>query len=269
LLLWGDQGIGDEIIFGSMFADLVDSPLHIALEVSPRLVPLYQRSFPGVPVLAHQKRPAELSAAFDCQSTLAGLGCWLRRTFESFPRRHAFLKPDPARVEEYRDRLGGNREAWIVGISWKSANKEFGEAKSSELREWMGVLQTPRCRFVDLQYGDTADERATVEQEAGVRIEHLPDVDLFNDMEGLAALCAACDLVISVSNVTAHMAGALGRPVWLVVPKVNGRFWYWFSGRSDSPWYPSMRIFDQLVPESWRETLDAVARELAAFAGRR
>jgi ADP-heptose:LPS heptosyltransferase len=98
-----------------------------------------------------------------------------------------------------------------------------------------------------------------------VRLEHLPDLDLYNDLEGLAALCAACDLVITVSNVTAHVAGALGCPVWLLAPKASGKHWYWFSGRADSPWYASMRIFTQPEPGNWSLVFDKVEKELTAF----
>ena len=125
------------------------------------------------------------------------------------------------------------------------------------------MLQVPGARFVDLQYGDTGHERAALP--SGSRIEHLPDLDLFHDLEGLAALCAACDLVITASNVTAHVAGALGRPVWLVAPTGNGRIWYWFADRRDSPWYPSMRVFSQHAPGDWTGVLGDVARELRAL----
>ena len=144
---------------------------------------------------------------------------------------------------------------------------------ASTLKDLRDVPPAVRGAFgrqlLDVQYGDTESERRLVEQEVGARIEHLPELDLYGDLEGVAALCAACELVITSSNVTAHIAGALGRPVWLIAPKGNGRFWYWFSGRSDSPWYPAMRIFDQVAPGSWRETLDGVARELAAFVNGR
>jgi ADP-heptose:LPS heptosyltransferase len=100
-------------------------------------------------------------------------------------------------------------------------------------------------------------------------VTHLDDVDLHDDIEGLAALCAACDLVVTVSNVTAHMAGALGKPVWLLAPAAKGRLWYWFHGRSDSPWYPSMRVFAQQGAGDWREVLDRVAQSLASFRGGR
>jgi tetratricopeptide (TPR) repeat protein len=265
LLLWAEQGIGDQIIYASMIADLASSPMSITLEVDSRLAPLYRRSFPYVTVLPRRDPPLINPDDYDCQAPLASLGRSLRRSFESFPRHGGFLKPDPARVEAYRDRLGGTRATRIAGISWRSANREFGRHKSTELLDWLGLLRAPRVRVVDLQYGDTASERGLVEQQAGARLEHLPDLDLYHDLDGLAALCAACDLVITVSNVTAHVAGALGRPVWLLVPRANGKLWYWFCGRTDSPWYPSMRIFTQQAPGNWRQVFDAVEKELAAF----
>jgi tetratricopeptide (TPR) repeat protein len=263
LLVWGEQGIGDQIIYGSMIAELASSPLTLTLELDRRLAPIYQRSFPRVVLVPRQAPPAANPVAHDCQVPMASLGRWLRPSFESFPRR-AFLKPDPPRVDEYRRRMAGGQAA-VVGVSWRSANREFGSFKSTDLGDWLEILKVPHARFVDLQYGDTASERESLERETGARIEHLPDLDLTEDLDGLAALCAACDLVVTVSNVTAHVAGAVGRPVWLIAPKGNGRLWYWFAGRSDSPWYPTLRIFDQVIAGSWRETLNAVARELAAF----
>ncbi|MGH8641113.1 MAG: tetratricopeptide repeat protein [Burkholderiales bacterium] len=264
LLLWGEQGVGDEVLHGSMLADLVASSVAITLEVDPRLAPLYQRSFPRLAVIPRRAPPAASAATHDCQAPLGSLGRWLRSSFDSFPRRRAFLVPDPSRVDEYRNRLAAGHTT-VVGISWRSANREFGSLKSTELGDWLEILKQPRVRFVDLQYGDTASEREMLERRAGLRIEHLAGLDLIGDIDGLAALCTACDLVITISNVTAHLAGAVGCPVWLIAPKGNGRHWYWFSGRGDSPWYPSMRIFDQVTQGNWRPTLDAVARELAAF----
>ncbi len=271
LLLWAEQGIGDEILYGSMVGDLASSPMAIALEVDPRLVPLFQRSFPGVAVVPRRDPPAFNPARYDCQAPLASLGRWLRPSFSLFPRHAGYLRADAARVERYQAQLRekGESGAKIVGISWQSKNEEFGALKSNELKDWALTLKLPNVRFVDLQYGDTAEERRLVETQLGVKIEHVPDLDLFNDLDGLAALAAACDTVITVSNVTAHVAGALGRPVWLLAPKARGKIWYWFSNRTDSPWYPSMRIFNQKTAGNWREVLDEVAQELAAFVKER
>lgn len=265
LLLWGEQGIGDEIIYSSMIAELADRGLQITLEIDPRLVPLMQRSFPRVEVVARVNPPAVDPGAFDYQSPLAGLGRWLRPSFDSFPVHSGYLKADAGRANRFSARLRRPGPGTVVGISWNSANQEIGANKSSALAEWREMLAVAGTRFVDLQYGNTEDVREELRRRHGLEITHLDEVDLFNDLEGLAALCAACDRVITVSNVTAHMAGALGKPVWLLAPMGQGKIWYWFSGRSDSPWYPTLRIFDQVAPGSWRETLDAVARELAVL----
>ena len=265
LLLWGEQGIGDEIIYSSMIGELAGAGLEITLEIDPRLAPLMRRSFPRVKVVARVNPAAVDPAAFECQAPLAGLGRWLRPSFDAFPRHGGYLTADAERVDQFSARLRPSGPNTVIGISWSSANREIGAEKSSALVEWAAVLRVPGVRFVDLQYGDTASSREELRQRQGLEITHLDDVDLFNDLEGLAALCAACDLVITVSNVTAHMAGALGKPVWLLAPASQGKIWYWFSGRKDNPWYPAMRIFNQAAAGSWREELDAVARELAAL----
>lgn len=267
LLLWGEQGIGDEILYSSMIGELAGAGLKITLEIDPRLAPLMQRSFPQVKVVTRVNPAAVDPAAFDCQAPLAGLGRWLRPSFDSFPGHRGYLKADAERVSRLSTRLRHTGATAVVGISWSSANREIGADKSSALVEWSAALRVPGVRFIDLQYGDTVSAREELRQRHGLEITHLDDVDLFNDLEGLAALCAGCDLVITVSNVTAHLAGALGKPVWLLAPASQGKIWYWFSGRNDSPWYPTMRIFSQAAAGSWREVLDNVARELAVFVG--
>ena len=89
--------------------------------------------------------------------------------------------------------------------------------------------------------------------------------DNTNDIDGLAALITACDLVVTVSNSTAHLAGALGTPTLLLLPQSRGRLWYWFNDRNDSPWYPSMRIERQKVGQSWKELIVGASDQVAAL----
>ena len=265
ILLWGEQGIGDEILYAGMVGELAAAGMAVTLEIDPRLEKLMSRSLPAVTVVARADPPAVDSGAFDYQCALGSLGRWLRPSFDAFPERRAYLMADEDRTRRYGKRLRRAESDLLVGVSWRSANRESGAAKSAALAEWAGVLSSRGARFVDLQYGDTTRERESLASRHGIEVGHLDDLDLMNDLDGLAALCAACDLIITVSNVTAHLAGALGARVWLLAPAAKGRNWYWFQGRRDSPWYPSMRVFDQLEPGSWRATLDAVARELATF----
>jgi Flp pilus assembly protein TadD len=263
ILLWAEQGIGDEILYAGMIPELLNSPLRVAVETDMRLVGLLQRSFPGVSIVPRLDPPLIDVRHYDCQAPFATLGCWLRPSLGAFPKQDGYLRADPVRAESYRTRLldDCSPRTRLVGISWRSSNKDTGALKSIGLCDWAPVLRVPGLRFVNLQYGDTVEERRQAESQPGVNISHLPELDLFNDLDGVAALCAACDLVVTVSNVSAHMAGALGRPVWLLAPE-RRILWYWFPCRSDSPWYPSMRIFRQGKPEDWREVLDEIAAEL-------
>ena len=98
-------------------------------------------------------------------------------------------------------------------------------------------------------------------------MQRLPDVDTFNDMDALAALIRACDLVVTTSNTTAHLAGAVGAPTLLMLPFASGRHWYWHEEREDSPWYPSMQLFRQRQVGEWGDIIarvrDAVAARIA------
>jgi ADP-heptose:LPS heptosyltransferase len=212
-------------------------------------------------VVPRQEQPALDANQFDWQCPLGSLGRWLRPSFPSFSASAGYLRPDPARVTRYASRLREPGTRKVIGISWRSINREYGGAKSIPLSDWRTILRSPGLRFVDLQYGDTRAERAALAQES-VELLHFDEIDLYRDLEGMAALCAACDLVITASNVTAHFAGAIGKPTWLLAPAGRGRTWHWFSGRSDSPWYPSLRVFTQRTPGRWAEALADVEAAL-------
>src|SRR5262249_129946 len=145
--------------------------------------------------------PATLSPDFAAQIPMGSLGQFLRPDLGSFPASAGYLRSDPKRSAAYAQRLRDGLAAsdLVVGISWSSKNKDLGPHKSILLKDWAPILQTPGLRFVDLQYdqhGELAVERAEVEKILGVTVEHLPDLDLFNDIDGLAGLISACDLVI-------------------------------------------------------------------------
>jgi tetratricopeptide (TPR) repeat protein len=263
LLLWSEQGLGDEILHSSMLPDLAGRARKIVLEVSPRLVPLFARSFASVEVVA--QRDALYSGPVDAQAALGGLGQIVRPGFEAFPRRsQGYLGADAGRAGQLRARLAADRRA-VIGLSWISRAPASGEAKSAKLADFASLLRLPGCRFVDLQYGDTTAERLAVQRDLDVEVERIGEIDNMNDIDGLAALITACDLVVTVSNTTAHLAGALGQPTWVMVPHGFARMWYWHRDRLDSPWYPRLRVRRQARDEPWADLATAVAQEVAAF----
>jgi hypothetical protein len=236
----------------------------VRFEAAPRLVPLFARSFPDVDVVP--VRPDLSSESIAAHVALASLGRHVRPDWSSFKRPPpTYLKADPDRTAALRSRLREQGQC-VVGLSWASSNSKVGAAKTASLLDFETVLRIPRCRFIDLQYGNTQAERDVVASEFGINVERLKDVDNFNDIDGLAALISACDIVVTISNTTAHLAGALGKRTWVFLPSGRGRFWYWFRDREDSPWYPAVRLKRQMQNQSWSELISLAVSEIADAA---
>ena len=268
VLLWGEQGVGDKVLYAGMIPDLMAQGHAVVMETDTRLITLFERSFPGLKAVAKATPPDPATQRGDIRwyTPLAGIGRWLRPNADSFPTRAIYLTPDPVRRARYRKELEAiNGAGPIVGISWASSNPKIGRHKTLDLRQWAPLLQIPGVRFVDLQYGDTSAERAAVEKELGVSITHIEGLDLREDIDGVAALAAACDLVISVSSTIVHLAAALGVPTWVLVPASAGSLWYWGRGANHTPWYPSATIFRQAKLGEWTETLHDVGARLEKF----
>ena len=264
ILVWGEQGVGDEVFFASMVPDLIDAGAKVVLECDPRLVPLYRRSFPGAECIARNNPPAQvtLGGDIDFQAPSGDLGRWFRADLASFPARSGFLKADPAQTAElrarYQERFPGRH---LVGLSWRSGSKSTGVGRSIPLADWLAILSHPRCAFVSLQYGDVEEELDGLRRDHGIDIFRDPDMDPLMDIDGLASQIAALDSVFSIATVTLQLAGALGGPTWALLMKTPD--WRWMQDREDSPWYPSMRLFRQEKRKDWEGVIERVAAELA------
>ena len=264
--VWQEQGIGDQLIYATMLPDLEARGAAIALEVDPRLVPAFRRSHPNWEVAA-TGGSAALFATCDRHIPIASLGPILRPDVASFaaqPQR--LLSADAARIDAMRSLLRRDG-AKVIGISWRSFQPQIRgllqRRKSAGLASFLALSRRPDLLLVDLQYGDTAAERADFEASGG-RLARIPDLDLFNDIDGILAAVEACDLVITTSNVTAHYAGALGKETWLVylagVPPCH----YWSTdGDGRGLWYPSVRIVTGPELTSWPSIFERVERDLA------
>jgi ADP-heptose:LPS heptosyltransferase len=177
------------------------------------------------------------------------------------------LVADRTRRDELRRRIGASVGEKLIGISWSSNNREFGRHKSTLLAHWAPLLSVPGTIFVDLQYGDTARERQALRTEAGVELRHFDDLDLTDDLDGVAALIAACDLVITVSNTVAHIAGALGKETWVLLPASAGKLWYWGLDATTTPWYPTAKLYRREQDQDWAPVFERAARDLRSLAG--
>lgn len=246
ILLWSDQGIGDEILYASMVHEVSARAAACVVECSARLVPLYRRSFPHIEIVAKlpEAHAGLVARAFDFHCSVLDLGRWLRPTLAAFPNRARLLVADPASTAalkaKYRQQAPSGK---LVGLSWHSANPRTGGQKSLPLTWFSPLAGGSKFTFVNIQYGDVSKELGDFVAATGTPVLNDPEVDSLKDLDGFAAQLASLDLVISVSNSAAHMAGALGVPTAVVVPDGHKRLWYWFDQGVFSPWYRSVRVF--------------------------
>lgn len=259
VLVWLEYGLGDEILFANLLPELIDAVAHCTVVCSPRLCRLFARSFPRAKIVA---MGSPIEGDFDVRLPLTDAAQVLRPTLGSLPRHNGYIVPDAALVENLRARYQDGTHARIIGLSWRSAAGPTGRFKSLQLAQFAKFLDVPGVKFVSLQYGDCAAEIAQVSSMTGRNIIQDTSIDSSGDLDAFAAQVAAMDLVISVSNTTVHVAGALNRPVWALIPTGPGAHWYWFMNRADSPWYQSARLFRQELRGDWRKPLDDVASEL-------
>ncbi|HYH23392.1 MAG TPA: tetratricopeptide repeat protein, partial [Azospirillum sp.] len=266
LLVWCEQGLGDEILFASCYEDLAGCGGRVVFECDRRLVPLFARAFPWAEV-----RPESVDAErnetmarpdADLQVPAGTLPRLIRRTLGAFPARSAFLHAESGRLGLWRERLDALGPGLTVGIGWRSqiVNAQR-EGAYTRLNDWGPVFAVPGVHFVNLQYDDCAAELAEAERRFGVTIHRWPDLDLKNDLEGVAALIASLDLVVVPATASGELAGALGTPVW----RLGALDWTQL-GTAVRPWFPSMRPVQPRPGETSTDMLVRIAHALRRAA---
>ncbi|MGA7675004.1 MAG: tetratricopeptide repeat protein [Rhizomicrobium sp.] len=282
ILVVGEQGLGDELMFANVLPDIahaVGAEGKLEIAVDPRLIALFQRSFPHAAVGRYEDRTlldkegnrhlrfipfAVEKGEPDFYAPMGTLLPAFRKRVEDFPH-EAFLKPDGARVKQFREVLRADGAGPAVGICWRSMMLGPKRAKYySSLEMWGPILKTPGVRFVNLQYGDCADELARARDLFGIDIKTIDGLDLTNDVDGAAALCAALDLVISAPTAAAATAGSVGTEVWF---PTAGRTWPQL-GTDEYPWYRKSHVFSPTKFADWNELMPRIGECLAAFASR-
>lgn len=258
LLIWAEQEVGDHIFFGGLFGEALQFAEQLVVTVDPRLLPLFRRAMPKIAFFssAHQPLPEVLyDAHLPMGSLPACLPNWPARLTQPRPN---YLIADVTKTKKLRRQLCIRRE-FMIGISWRSKNPQSGEKHSLDLKAF-AALATPGVKLLNLQYGEVDAEIAACKAQTGVQIWQCPEVDNMQDLDGLAALIAACDLVVSADNTTAHLAGALGKPCWVLLTSAPD--WRWLLERSNSPWYASVKLYRQTTAGDWEQVMAKVKTDL-------
>lgn len=271
LHLYGEQGIGDEIMFASCVPDVARLGANLKLWCEPRLAALFARSFPGADVRGKPRGGlAPLLGAADndaLRCSLASLPRLLRRAEPDFCG-SAFLVADAAATARWRERFAALGARRVIGLSWRGGGAPRArEARSIALERLAPLFQVDGVRIVDLQYGDHAAEIASFNHTAPRPLARFEDIDPLRDMDDFAAALSALDAVVCVDNSTAHLAGALGVPTLLLLPFQAD--WRWQRGRDSTPWYASLHLLWQPAPgsEAWSSVVGRAAEWIGSLTG--
>ena len=272
ILVWTEQGIGDEIMFSSILPDLLNRNANVIVESDTRMVSLFQRSFPKTRFIPRQNPPNSqlLNTTVDYQTPIGSLGKWFRTDKNSFIlNRNTYLRACPKKTSEIRKKYQElAKEKILIGISWKSTGinqrQTYSKKKKSTLLEhWQPVLAQRNYYFINLQYGNVKQELNEFQKHNNLKIHQDEEIDSLSSLDDFAAQISALDLVISTSNTTVHLAGALGKQVWTLLPHIPD--WRWTLEREDTLWYPKMRLFRQHRIGDWSDVFQQVKLALEQY----
>lgn len=240
LLVWREQGVGDELMFMSCYGDLAREGAHIIVECERRLVPIMSRTFPEFEVREERfgMPPKFLSPVedFDFEISAGSLPRIYRKTIADFPAVAPKIFIDPARKAYFDSRFGTNRDQKLIGICWRSGKIDpIRRASYTDITAWEQLFRREGYRFVCLQYDECDEELAQVKERYGVDVIKMPGIDLKNNFIDVAALMACLDGVVSVGTAVVPLAGAVGVKTWMLTEDTS-----WTLLGTDYPWYESV-----------------------------
>jgi tetratricopeptide (TPR) repeat protein len=255
VLLWQEQGVGDEIMFASIIPDLQLSCSKLIVQVDPRLVSIFRRSFSDNIDFQPKSDPISESK-FDSQIPFGTLPQYFRQNLESFQiASRGWLTANNAKTDSLRARLLEDGSEIIIGISWQSTKPRNGaEKKVISLAQIAKKLHGPKIKLVNLQYGDVSKELDNLKKNFNIDVVQVHEIDNKDDLDGLASLIMACDRVVSISNATIHLAGALGKKSDVLLAFSSD--WRWGKQSDSSYWYESVRLHRQTKINDWETVLE-------------
>ena len=260
ILIRKEQGVGDQILYCSLLFEFDLKRINFCVEIDQRLMPVFERSYSGIKFIGSNKDLREDEVTLEV--AMGSLPALTRRDMNSFKnQKNSFLKSDPIKTSLIKDKIKTSGFK-ICGISWKSSNDKIGSNKSIELSSLKDLLQIPNVLFVNIQYEANTLEVINFCNHFNLKILSFDDLDIYNDLDSLFSLIDACDFVITISNINAHIAGALGKKTFLLAPFSKGRIWYWHDSLEHSLWYPSIQIFTQTKPGDWSVPINQIKEKI-------
>ena len=266
ILVWTEQGIGEEVLISTMLNDLTEKAKSITLLCSERMVPLFKRSFSRIKI-SERREPLSTQAldpSIKYQMSLNDIGLLTRPNLESFDfKKKSSLKANHVLTKKLREKYKAlTKRDFLIGLSWKSETPNIGTIKSIDPFKLSSLNLENNLGFISLQYNPSQKDIKKIKQFAGKSFTFDTLIDPLTNLDMAASQIAAMDYVVTISNTTAHLAGALDIPTALLLPPETGRHWYWFNNLKKSPWYDSITIFECSKNLDWSDAIGHVTKNI-------
>ena len=259
ILVWCEQGIGDIIRCSSLLPLISSQAQHCILECPQKIIPLFSQSFPNVEVRPENRSLDLKRDDFDFQLPTGSLHKHFLSEVTSNTRPSAYLVPDPIRVNFWKSRLSSLGSGPYVGISWKSSLMQGERLKFyAPVSDWRPLLKLENTTFINLQYADAENDLIQIRDEYGVTVHNFDDLDQYNNLADVAALCAALDCVVSISNAVPTISAGVGTPTKYAVPAI-----YDWDNIIGNPVGPTVDIFKRNRHSRWSNVFELIAEDIA------
>ena len=261
LLLSSEQGIGDQILYASMINELQKLCKKIYFICDPKLKKVFKNTFKELNFISKSDLNNKRSNyIFDRHITVGNLGEYFRKNISDFKKvKLPYIFDNKKLTKQLKNKIKKTNKI-TCGLSWQSTNKTIGINKSIQLSQFSKIININKISFINLQYGNVKKEITNFNHKNKNKIINLNDIDLTEDLEGLSSIIKNCDFVLTTSNTTAHLAGALNIETIVLVPRGKGKLHYWGLKKDRTPWYPSVKIFRQGIDHTWHDTLNEVEK---------
>ena len=258
ILIYGEQGIGEQILYSQFVKIIRDKFENITIAVNKKLIPFFNKIFEKENIIDY--RAISNYENYDCHLPMGSLGLF----FQKFIKHNSF-KEKINYSSEFK-KIPKKNKKFRFGISWRSTNKIFGNKKSIELEELKEFFLSNNIEFINLQYTDEDFKIKNLERKMNRNIFLEHDVDCFDDIDGVASLIKSCDIVITVSNSNAHISGKLGVKTFLLLPFNDGKLWYWgMNTDTEIIWYPSVEPIRMNKENDWNSCISKLNEKIENF----
>ncbi|MDC3172965.1 tetratricopeptide repeat protein [Alphaproteobacteria bacterium] len=257
VLFYGEQGIGEQIIYSQFYETIKEQFENSTIAVNEKLIPFFKKIYTNTKIINY-KKVFEYNE-YDYHLPLGSMGLYFQKYInqKNLKRKIEYLSNSniPIKTKKLR-----------CGISWKSTNRIFGNKKSIKLENLKNILSNENIEFINLQYSDEKKDIELLEKSLEKKIFTDHDIDCFNDIDGVAGLIKSCDFIITVSNSNAHISGKLGVKTFLLLPFNEGKLWYWgLNTDKYIVWYPSILPIRQESLNDWESCLDKLYKEFENY----